>query len=154
MKNSPKSMVFVFLLGLVLFASLEAQERKMYSWTDEDGTVHYTDVKPDGQQYQEQAIPQDAQAPADDPYASTATQSGTSVAEQRRQDIAQKRQEQAATQAATEMECAAWQAEVERLEPNRRVFYTNDQGETVRMDDQVRVDRVAGLKAQIARKCK
>jgi len=42
---------------------------------------------------------------------------------------------------------------VDRLEPNRRVFYENEEGETVRMDDQVRADRVDDMKAQIARKC-
>jgi len=154
MKHSSKSIIFVLLLGLVLLASSEAQEKKMYSWTDEDGTVHYTDVRPEGQQFQEKAIPQEHQQPADNPYAQSTTQSGTSVAEQRRQDLAQKRQEQSATQAANEMECAALKAEVDRLEPNRRVFFTNDQGETERMDDQVRVDRVASLKADIAKKCK
>jgi hypothetical protein len=52
------------------------------------------------------------------------------------------------------MECTAWQAEVDRLEPNRRVFYTNDEGETVRMDDVERTNRVANLKSQIAKNCK
>ena len=50
-------------------------------------------------------------------------------------------------------QCAAWQAEVDRLEPNRRVFFTNEQGETERMDDVERTNKVAELKSQIARNC-
>ena len=153
MKNSTKIMIFALLLGLVLISSSEAQEKKMYSWTDESGTVHYSDVKPEVQEFREDVIPQDAPSGTDNPYAQTAVQSGTSLADERREDIAAKRQEQAATQAMTEAECASWQAEVARLEPNRRVFTTDDKGETSRMDDQVRVDRVASLKDQISRNC-
>ena len=106
------------------------------------------------QEFREEVIPQDAPSGADNPYAQAAAQPGTSLADERREDIATKRQAQAATQAIIDAECAAWQAEVARLEPNRRVFTTDDKGETSRMDDQVRVDRVASLKDQISSKCK
>ena len=43
---------------------------------------------------------------------------------------------------------------MDRLEPNRRVFFTNEQGETERMDDVARTNRVAELKAQIAKNCR
>ena len=124
----------------------------MYCWTDENGTVHFTDSRPEGQQAQEQIIPEDKSPASTDPYAQAGT-SGVSAAEQKRTELAEKRQEYAANKATTDAECAAWQAEVDRLEPNRRVFYQNEEGETVRMDDQVRADRVDGLKAQITRKC-
>jgi murein DD-endopeptidase MepM/ murein hydrolase activator NlpD len=39
-----------FLLsGLALFAALPAAAKKIYKYTDADGQVHYTDVKPQGQ---------------------------------------------------------------------------------------------------------
>lgn len=154
MKNSMKIMIFALMLGLVLISSSEAQDKKMYSWTDENGTVHFSDAQPDVQEFREEVIPEEASSSADNPYAQTAEQPGTSLADQRREDITAKHQAQAATQAMTDAECAAWQAEVARLEPNRRVFTTDDKGETSRMDDQVRVDRVASLKDQISSKCK
>ena len=79
---------------------------------------------------------------------------GPSYAQQRRDEIAQKSGEAQANKAVKDMECTAWQAEVDRLEPNRRVFYTNDEGETVRMDDVERTNGVANLKSQIAKNCK
>ena len=77
-----------------------------------------------------------------------------SAAQQRREEIARNTEAAKAKQAARAAECAAWQTEVDRLEPNRRVFYTNEQGETERMDDVARTNRVAELKAQIARNCR
>lgn len=152
MKHSMMCLIVVLLFGLVAVPVAQAQEKKMYSWTDENGTVHFTDTRPEGQQVQEQVIPQETPPATSDPYAQSGA-SSTSAAEQKRQELAEKRKENAANKAATEAECAALKAEVAQLEPNRRVFYENDEGETVRMDDQERVDRVEDLKAQIARVC-
>ncbi len=152
MKHLLMCVMMVFLFGMAAVSSVQAQEKKMYSWTDENGTVHFTDSRPEGLQVQEQIIPVEKSPASTDPYAQAGT-SGVSAAEQKRMELAEKRKEYEANKATTEAECAAWQAEVDRLEPNRRVFYQNEEGETVRMDDQVRADRVDGLKAQIARKC-
>ena len=77
----------------------------MYSWTDENGVVYFSDIKPEGQEAQSRVIPQG-------------------------------------------------QAELDRLEPHRRVFFTNEKGETERVDDVERANKVAQLKAQIAKNCK
>ena len=68
-------------------------------------------------------------------------------------DDAQKKRDARESATQRDAECAAWQAEVDRLEPNRRVFFTNEAGETERMDDVERVNRVAELKQQIATHC-
>ena len=148
-----KRMFFALFLGLFLAAQAEAQEKTMYSWTDENGVVHFTDVRPPGQQVQEQLIPMDEPPSAPSPYSQSATTEPT-LGEQKRVELAQKHQEYEADKAMTSVECAAWKAELDRLEPNRRVFFTNEQGETERMDDVERTNRVAELKAQIARNCK
>ena len=86
---------------------------------------------------------------------SSANQPGEpSAADLRREEIAQNKQQSRETQAINQAQCAAWQAEVDRLEPNRRVFYTNDKGETERMDDVERVNKVADLKGKIAANCR
>jgi hypothetical protein len=129
-----------------------AQEKQMYQWTDQDGVVHFSDTAPEGMDVPAQDVPMN------DKPAGLGTQqapsSGPSAAQQRREDIAQKSAESKANRAALDAQCAAWQAEVDRLEPNRRVFFTNEQGETERMDDVARTDRVAELKAQIAKNCR
>lgn len=144
--------LMVSLLGLIVIVDAQSQGKKMYSWTDENGTVHFSEVAPEGQAVQEQNIPQAEQSSASSPYPQAAA--GPSPAEQKRQDIAQKHQEAQVNNAINSAECAAWQAEVDRLEPNRRVYFTNDQGETERMDDVERVNRVAQLKSNIASNCK
>ncbi len=142
----------VALLCLFVAAIGQAQDKKMYSWTDENGTVHFSETQPEGQDVREQSIPQGAPPATNNPYQDV--DAGPSYAQQRRDEIAQKSDEALANKAIKDMECTAWQAEVDRLEPNRRVFYTNDQGETVRMDDVERTNRVANLKSQIAKNCR
>lgn len=128
-----------------------AQEKQMYQWTDQDGVVHFSDVAPEGMDVPAQNIP------LNDKPAGLGNQqdvpTGPSAAQQRREEIAQKSAEGKANRAAMDAQCAAWRAEVDRLEPNRRVFYTNEEGETERMDDVARTDQVAELKAQIAKNC-
>jgi len=137
--------------------SVAAQSKEMYQYTDENGTVVFTDQPPEGKEVQAQSIPAGPPLQGDDPYAgaaAAATQSGSSVAEQRREEIAEHKQAARINKAENDAQCAAWQSEVDRLEPNRRVFFTNDKGETERMDDVERVNKVAALKQQIAANCK
>jgi hypothetical protein len=144
--------VFAAWLVVGLLTAATAQERKMYNWTDENGTVHFSETKPEGKEVREQAIPQDVGPQAgDNPYADV--DSGPSYAEQKREEIARKSDQAQVDQAMKSAQCKAWQAEVDRLEPNRRVFYTNEQGETERMDDVERTNRVAELKSQISKNC-
>jgi hypothetical protein len=152
MKKSMMSLMVIVLLGVFLTLSAAAQERKMYSWTDEDGTVHFSETEPAGQNVQEQSIPQAAPQADSNPYADV--DSGPSYAQQKREEIARKGEQEQANQAMNDVQCVTWQAEVDRLEPNRRVFYTNEQGETERMDDVERTNKVAQLKSQIAKNCK
>jgi len=142
----------IAFFGVLLAASASAQERKMYSWTDENGTVHFSEVRPEGQAVNEQSIPQAAPPADSNPYADV--DSGPSYADQRREEIHRKNEEAQADKAMNSVQCSAWQAELDRLEPNRRVFFTNDQGETERMDDVERTNKVAQLKSQIAKNCK
>ena len=145
-------LLLVMLSGFLLAAGTEAQETTMYTWTDENGVVHFSDIQPQGQQAREEAIPRNESPGSPDPYASQG-ESGPSYADQRRQQIAANTDAARQKQAVKSAQCASWQAELSRLEPNRRVFYTNEQGETERMDDVERANRVSELKAQIAQNC-
>jgi len=134
--------------------SANAQDKQMYQYKDENGTVVFTDQKPADQEVKSQAIPSGPAPQGDNPYASANLPSESSAADLRREEIAQKKQQSRDSQAINQAQCAAWQAEVDRLEPNRRVFFTNDKGETERMDDVERVNQVADLKGKIAANCK
>lgn len=152
MNRTGRVSLMVFVLCLVWTVCAPAQSQKMYKWTDEDGVVHFSDSVPEGQQFEEQKLPEAGQTAAPGAYQQDAAE--PSIAQQKRDEIARKHQEAKANEAANEARCAAWQAEVDRLEPNRRVFFTNDKGETERMDDVERTDRVAELKDQIERNCR
>ena len=145
--------VTILALCAALFAPGHglAQEMKMYQWTDEDGVVHFSDTAPAGMDVPATDIPMDEVPAGVNPYEDAA--SGPSAAQQQREEIARQSEQNRAEQANLDAECAAWRTEVAQLEPNRRVFYTNEKGETERMDDVARADRVAELKALIAENC-
>ena len=149
--NKPAAVLTAALLiaaGLpgALFAA------EVYKWTDEDGVVHFSDQQPMGRDAQVENLREDPPASEFDPYPEA--EAGSSAAQQRREEIERKGREARAQTAMTEQNCSAWEAELERLEPSRRVFYTNEEGEAERMDDVARTDRVAELKSLIDRDCR
>jgi hypothetical protein len=151
MKNLGLFLIALAMHGLFFSPGLMAQSGTMYKWVDENGVVHFSDKKPPEVQAEQEALPTMKASSSPNPYADA--EPVASQAEQTRQQIAQKSSEAKARQQAVNAQCSAWQAELSRIEPNRRVFYTNEAGETVRMDDVERVNRVAQLKQQIEQNC-
>lgn len=145
--------ITVFFLCFSAVAA-NAQSKEMYQYTDENGTVVFTDQKPVNQEVTTQAIPSEPVPKGDNPYATSNLPGEPSAAELRRQEIVRNKQQSREAQAMNQAQCAAWQSEVDRLEPNRRVFFTNEKGETERMDDVERANKVAELKGKIAANCK
>jgi hypothetical protein len=147
---NPLAILAVLLIGMGGLA-VPAFAAEVYKWTDENGVIHFSDKKPVDRTAEVQSVPEDA--PATEAAPSDASEAGPSAAQQRREDIERKARESQEQEERTQQQCQAWQAEVNRLEPNRRVFYTNEEGETERMDDVERTDRVAELKTLIAENC-
>ena len=180
--------IFSILLTVGVLATASAvyaQGNQIYTWTDENGVIHYTDTVPDnpnaasmeapeayfpgsGDAYPDQGTADIPAAdgtvreenivsePADSEQVSSAGGSGNeelSYAEQKRRELAQHREERRKEQADRERRCADAKAQIAMMEPHRRVFFTNDEGETERMDDEVRVARVEEAKAQAAEYC-
>jgi hypothetical protein len=128
----------------------------MYTWKDENGVVHFSDRAPEGQDLQAQQLPEAPKPGSVSPTGSTAASPANaepSVAQQRREEIARMAEENQARQQAKQVQCTSWRTELERLEPNRRVYFENEQGETERMDDVERTDRVAELHELIDKNC-
>lgn len=141
------------IFGLSVASSAFGQSKQMYSWTDENGVVHFTDSRPEGQEVTVHDIP-DSEAPAEnDLQEQYEAVDELSPGQQRREEITQQRQEAQAAANESEAECAAMRDRVERLEPHRRVFFVNEEGETVRMDDVERADQVAEAKVFIEENC-
>ncbi len=158
--NIDRRPILSLLAVVAAITAAELPAKELYRWTDENGVVHFSDKKPaGGQDFESQTVADDAPVPAqsESPAAANAeveAEALHNVAQQRREEIARNKKEARQQQAEREAQCAAWQAEVDRLEPSRRVFYTNEAGETERMDDVQRVETVARLKEQIAAHCR
>lgn len=152
MKSSWKWLAFA-LLTAGIAAHAMAQGQQMYQWTDKDGTVHFSDTPPPDQQVEASAVPPGAEKMGQETAGAAAATEMASAAQQKREELARKRDEAEAQAALRDAGCAAKRAEVARLEPHRRVFYTDENGETVRMDDEVRVAQVAAAKRYLEENC-
>jgi len=180
------SRLFLLAAGLLAVAGpAYSQGNEIYTWTDENGVVHYVDTVPDNPDAQKVEAPEaympgstgaypDGQ-PADSAAANSpasvqvsdganppdgqSSQNGggqeenLSYAEQKRQQIARNREERLKREEERSQQCERARAEVATLEPTRRVYFTNDEGETERMDDEVRVKMVEEAKARVAEFC-
>ena len=136
---------------------------EVYTWTDEEGTVHFSDSpRPSGAMdvIEVDEIPRPGTADAyDDPgedAAAAAEETGETVnsaAQQRREEIARVGAERKEAQVETDRLCALHRQRLEQMEPARRVFYVNEAGESVRMDDDQRMGLIDESKAFLAANC-
>ena len=67
--------------------------------------------------------------------------------------MANERKERAEAQAEMEIMCQKHSKRLTQMEPARRVFYTNEQGESVRMDDDLRTKLIEEDKSYISENC-
>ena len=172
--NTPVRLIV--LAAVISAAAAHAQERQIYTWKDENGVVHYVDTPPDNpkavaidapEAYRPGstgAYPDDesgaggksddsSAAGSDASSADGAGEEKKSWADQKREEIAKRREQRRAAEAEREQNCSRARVQLATLEPSRRVFFTNDQGETERMDDEERVRLVEEAKANVARYC-
>ena len=158
-------LVLIAGFAVVWFQSAAATE--VYTWTDSDGIVHYGDTPPGSGESQKIDV-EDAYRPGTAsanplPEKSVQAPSGTdeyvpeedalSYAQQRREQIAEDREERREASAEIEQMCARHKQRLAQVEPSRRVFYTNTKGESVRMDDDMRIDLVEESKEYISKNC-
>jgi hypothetical protein len=150
------------------FVASSPAQAEVYSWTDENGVTHFSETPPpDGREAQVEDIPDavpgyvedesgvDPDSVFEDPASpgSAGTEDTMSAADLKRQELAERRTERQEEQKAIESACRQAEARLAQIEPARRVFYTNEEGETVRMDDEERVDEVDQLHDFIDENC-
>lgn len=160
MKHVRIRQVTVHTLLVALLVGSPLVSAQVYKWTDENGVTHYSQVPPpEDQEASIEDIPAEPEnagigLPTDENLGNPATNPGQpSAADLRRQQIARSGDQREAEQMDIESLCARTRAQLDEIEPNRRVYYTDDKGETVRMDDQERVDQVAQLRAILDTNC-
>lgn len=133
---------------------------EIHTWTDENGVVHYSQTPPPQggdtvvemkDAYKPGSVP--AQPPAADGGAGGTEPAALTPAEARRQQMAQQRQANRERQAQNQQLCGMHRQRLEQLEPARRVFYTDETGESVRMDDDQRLALIEESRAFLDENC-
>jgi hypothetical protein len=160
--------VFVLTLLFTVFWNGSATAKEIYKWTDEDGVVHFVDTPPANDSGQVVNI-ENASSPGTaganlqneeigsrsaPPAASGDPEAPKSAAQQRREQIAKNRKERREAQAEMDRMCQKHRKRVEQMEPARRVFYRDEKGEEIRMDDNLRIGLIEESKEYIAKNCR
>jgi len=177
MKQQQHYTIVIFLtcmaaLQLGVFSG-NAVAGEVFRWTDENGVVHYGDRPPEGQKTQTIGIPQahrsgnagSSQSPDEAPPGSDSSAADApnasgeqddpplSLADQMREQMAANRKEKRESREEMERMCAKHRSRLTQIEPARRVFYTDENGQSVRMDDDVRMSLIEEDKTFIAQNC-
>lgn len=157
----------VSISALICFCGNNLMATEVYTWTDENGVVHFSDSRPQSGESQTLQLEEayrpgttgaypvkgeEATAPTA-AAADGAEEKTLSAAEERRQNLARERNERRAAKEENDLLCQQHRQRVEQLEPHRRVFYTDENGKTARMDDVERVNAVQESKDFIAKNC-
>ena len=143
----------------VTFSSI-VTATEVHKWVDENGVVHFSDTKPMSVESQAIEMRDSGYSQSGSSAAqqnTSAEPSGTepqlSAAQTRREEIARKRKERKEAAAEAEYLCARHSQRLEQMEPARRAYYTDENGQQVRMDDVKRVELVDESKAFISENC-
>jgi hypothetical protein len=158
-----KQLVTMLLLSVAIVCiSPIVAGSDVYTWTDENGIEHYSDIPPEQQDSKViniLGVPQTGTTGAYPQATDSATAGAApdsdqpSAAEQRREELAKVRTERRAEKAKLDIECARYRQLLARMEPARRVILTNEEGEAERLDDDQRMEIVNKSKAFIAKNC-
>ncbi len=147
-----------FLGGLITAPAVFSE---IYRWVDENGIVHYSEVPPSSNQQAEiRDLPATPEEIGEIPPAGidfdgdgTGGAEAAAAAELKRQQLAESREQLQDEQEALTMACNRARSRLQQIEPNRRVYFTNEEGETERMNDDQRVAEVAQLHEFLDRNC-
>ena len=131
---------------------------EVHKWVDENGVVHFSDTKPMSVESQTIEMRDSGYSQSDganpvqqNPTAGAEPQ--LSAAQARREEMARKREERKEAAAEAEYLCSRHSQRLEQMEPARRAYYTNENGQQVRMDDIKRVELVEESKTFLSENC-
>lgn len=160
---------FALLLTLTFSNTVAAGD--VYTWVDENGVIHFSDQQPKNSSANTMELQEVYKPGTSDAYSSLETSETAETApgvedssedkpappltraEEIRLEMAEARERQREEQAVTDYWCDVHRKRLEEMEPARRVYYTNDQGERVRMDDDERVMLVDESNAYVSGNC-
>lgn len=137
---------------------------EVHTWTDENGVIHFSDSPSSSGESDTIEVEDiykpgttDATDPGEQPDSAAAepgqAESPPSTAQERRDKMAKEREERRENKAINDKLCTLHKDRLARVEPARRVMYTDDNGELVRMDDDERTGMIEESKEFISENC-
>ena len=146
------------ILAVLVFgtAGQSVPATEIHTWKDKDGVVHFSDTMPANTTTQTIEIDEAQQASASaapSPKTASTDDATQSAAQQRRQEIADARAAQREEREKTDALCERHRQRLEQMEPARRVYYRDENGQEIRMDDVQRVTLVEESRNFIAENC-
>ena len=147
------------IVGLVVVCiCTDALATEIYSWVDKDGVHHFSDSVP-AVEHEVKNIDLPDQAPPEPASGSVPLPTGNeedaplTAAQTIRKKIDDDRAERKKAKAELAQLCPRYRDRLARMEPGRRVFYTDEQGEMVRLDDDQRIGMVNEAREFIVKNC-
>ena len=128
----------------------------IYRWVDDEGVVHFSEQAPTNVEAEKVDTRVDESSGVEfDTESSSASDNGApNMAEQLREERAEARFKASEKRTRIEASCEQAKAVIAQLEPFPRVMTVNEEGETVRMDDNVRLEKLGAAKDYVAANCK
>ena len=153
--------IMAVLFATLLFLAMDVMAaNEIYRWVDENGVVHFGEQPPEKGDAQSVSILEsagvDAQPSSDAARANPEDplEPQPSVAQQRRDERAEKRAEKEENEKIIAEACAQRRTLVSQLEPSTRVMVRMEDGTFTRLDDNVRLETLNEAKTYIANNCK
>lgn len=161
--HKPRRARCAALLPLLLLSGLMApclvQAGEIYKWVDDNGVIHFGDRPPQQARASVETIDPQLRQSGVGPGGTAdsgleVNEQGETLAQQRREEISQTREESRLSQEQLQSACDYHRKELARFEPARRITYTNDEGEVVRLDDDQRMALVETSRGFLDQYCK
>jgi hypothetical protein len=152
--------IMAILFATLLFLAMDVMAgNEIYRWVDENGVVHFGEQPPEKGNAQSVSVQQSAGIDANPSTDATPAnpedplEPQPSVAQQRRDERAEKRAEREENERITAAACAQKRTLVSQLEPSTRVMVRMEDGTVTRLDDNVRLETLNEAKTYIANNC-
>ena len=152
--------IMAVLFATLLFLAMDVMAgNEIYRWVDENGVIHFGEQPPEKGNAQNVSVQQSAGIDANPSTDATPAnpeaplEPQPSVAQQRRDERAEKRAEREENERIIAAACAQRRTLVSQLEPSTRVMVRMEDGTVTRLDDNVRLETLNEAKTYIANKC-
>ena len=146
----------VLTTALLLSASETTAQEEIYRWVDKDGVVHFGNQpgqQADAELVEIQTPPVNNSQPYSEPESADTGDPQPSYAQQQRDERANQQRVAAERKEIVDRLCEDTRDVVARLEPMPRVMVTKEDGTTIRMDDNDRLEKLGEAKQFIADNC-